>query len=401
MKLASGWSTNSDPGMAAKEAFGRMSEKLGTHPHLILLHSTCAYDNTIVLKHLRSLAPAVPLQGGTTCLGVLTEEGFHGDNQFGLGLLGVCDPEGGYGAGIARQGDNPAKAAVSALSRALEQAGRPGELPVAVVITSCPGNEETTIRAIEGYLGTDVPILGGTSADNDMTGQWQQFANDSVVRDGVSVAVLFPSGNVSYAFHSGYEPTGHGGRATRVSGRVLHEIDGRPAAVVYNEWTDGLIADTLPGGGSLVPTTSFTPLGQPVGQVGGVTYHKLSYPTASLPDKGLELFAEIQQGSEVVLMKGTTASLASRAGRVAKAAIHNAPFSGSETEGALMLFCAGCMLVVRDRMDEIVSDLKGILPNKSFLCSFTLGEQGCFIGGENRHGNLMIATLFLGSNRTG
>jgi len=100
-------------------------------------------------------------------------------------------------------------------------------------------------------------------------------------------------------------------------------------------------------------------------------------------------------------MKGTTASLASRAGRVAKAAIHNAPFSGSETEGALMLFCAGCMLVVRDRMDEIVSDLKGILPNKSFLCSFTLGEQGCFIGGENRHGNLMIATLFLGSNRTG
>jgi len=26
---------------------------------------------------------------------------------------------------------------------------------------------------------------------------------------------------------------------------------------------------------------------------------------------------------------------------------------------------------------------------------FTLGEQGCFPGGENRHGNLMIcATLF-------
>ncbi|NLT23914.1 MAG: hypothetical protein GXX82_12785 [Syntrophorhabdus sp.] len=401
MKLASGWSTNSDPGMAAEEAFGRMSAKLGDTPHFILLHSSCAYDNAIVLKRLRSLAPAASLQGGTTCLGVVTEEGFHTEDGFGLGLLGICDPDGSYGAGIARQGDDPAKAAVSALSRALEQAGRPGELPVAIVITSCPGNEETMIRAIEAYLGADVPILGGTSADNDMTGQWEQFANEGVVSDGVSVAVFFPSGHASYAFHSGYEPTEHRGRATRVSGRVLHEIDGRPAATVYNEWTDGLIADTLSGGGSLVPTTSFTPLGQPVGQVGGVVYHKLSYPTASLPDKGLELFAEIQQGSEVVLMKGTTASLASRAGRVAKAAIHSAPFSASETEGALMLFCAGCMLVVRDRMDQIVADLKGILPNRPFLCSFTLGEQGCFIGGENRHGNLMIATLFLGHSRTG
>ena len=204
---------------------------------------------------------------------------------------------------------------------------------------------------------------------------------------------------MSYAFHSGYEPTSHKGIATGVSGRVLKDIDNRPAATVYNEWTEGLAGDVLDEGGSLVPTTTFTPLGHPVGNVGGIPYFKLSYPVAVLPGKEIELFAEIKQGEEVVLMKGTPDSLASRAGRVAKAAIDSALFGNDETEGALILFCAGCMLAVQDRMDQTVTGLDNSLKGKSFLCSFTLGEQGCFIGGENRHGNLMIATLIFGPIR--
>lgn len=396
MKLASGWSTNPDPAKASDEAFEMILKKLGALPHLMFIHGSSDYDNEALLARLGYLAPGVPLQGGTSCMGVITEEGFHTGDGLGLGILGLFDPDGSYGVGIARQGDDPAKAATSALSQALEQAGRPGELPAAIVMTSCPGHEEITIRAIEAYIGTTVPILGGTSADNDMSGRWQQFCNNSVFHDGISIAVLFTSGDVSYSFHSGYEPTHHSGEATRVSGRVLHEINGMPAAAVYNEWTDGLIGETLHHGGSLVPATTFSPLGHPVGHVGGISYYKLSYPVAVLPDKGLELFAEIQQGGEVVLMKGTPDSLASRAGRVVKAAIDAAPFTHDDTEGALVLFCAGCMLAVQDRMDQIVSGLKNILKNKTFLCSFTLGEQGCFIGGENRHGNLMIATLLFG-----
>ncbi|HQB30150.1 MAG TPA: FIST N-terminal domain-containing protein [Syntrophales bacterium] len=396
MKLASAWSMESDPGRAAEEVFEKLIEKLGASPDLVFVHGSCNYDNAILLKRLNSLIPGIPLQGGTSSLGVATEEGFHTADGFGLGILGVSDPGGSYGTGIAGQGDDPAKAAVSALVQVIDHAGRPGELPVAVVMTTCPGTEEATIRAIEDYLGSSVPILGGTSADNDMSGQWQQFGNTAVFRDGISIAALFPAGEVSYAFHSGYEPTKKKGVATRVSGRVLHEIDGRPAAVVYNEWTGGLIGNVLPDGGSLVPATTFTPLGHPVGQVGGFPYFKLSYPVAALPGKGLQLFAEIQQGGEVVLMKGTPESLASRAGRVAKAAMDAAPFPGEKTEGALMLFCAGCMLAVRDRMNQAVLDLKNTLRDKPALCAFTLGEQGCFIGGENRHGNLMIATLLFG-----
>jgi hypothetical protein len=80
------------------------------------------------------------------------------------------------------------------------------------------------IRAIEAYLGADVPSWEGHSADK------RHDRSVGTVRErgrrlrGVSVAVFFPSGHASYAFHSGYEPHRARGGPSRVSGRVLHEI---------------------------------------------------------------------------------------------------------------------------------------------------------------------------------
>ncbi len=229
-----------------------------------------------------------------------------------------------------------------------------------------------------------------------MSGQWKQFGNDSVLPQAVSVAALFPSSDVGYAFHGGFEPTEHWGRVTRASGRILYEIDNRPAAQVYNEWTGGLISDVLPDGGSLVPIASLSPLGNPVGRVGDVPYFRIAYPTEVTEGEALQLFTDVSQDSEIVLMTGTHDSLATRAGRVAAAAIDSASFDADHVEGALVLFCTGAMLVIQDRLQESVDGLRTELADAPFLCTFTLGEQGCFIGGENRHANLMIATLVFG-----
>jgi hypothetical protein len=342
----------------------------------------------------------VPIQGGTSCLGAMTEEGFHSRDAFGLGLLGIADSEGSYGAGLADAAEDPESAAIRALEEALSQAGRRGEVPAAVLVSSSPGREERIIRAIEKHVGTGVPIIGGTSADNDMSGQWRQFANGAVCDNGVSIAVIFPACDIGCSFHSGYEPTDCRGRATRAENRILHEIDGRPAARVYNEWTGGLAEPVLAAGGSLVPAATFAPLGIPVGQIRGIPYYRLSYPTAVLPDGALQLFTDIQPGSDVVLMKGTPDSLVSRTARVSTAAVETAPFNGADIEGAFVLFCCGCMLAVRERMAEPCEGLRSVLGGSPFLCSFTLGEQGCFIGGENRHGNLMVVVLVFGRKRT-
>jgi len=396
MKIEVGWSVNPLAEKAVEEAYSGLFARLQGHPHMLLLHSSVKIDNEAAVRRLRALAPNVPIHGGTSCNGVLTGDGYHTRDGSGLGLLGIRDPEGSYGVGIYDLGEDAPRATQSALDQALAQADRAGEVPAVILISSPPGQEEFIIRAIERHVGSGVPIIGGTAADNDMSGQWQQFGGDRVARQAVSIAALFPSADIGYAFHSGYEPTEHRGRVTRAAGRVLYEIDHRPAARVYNEWTDGLISAVLPGGGSLVPTASMTPLGNPVGRVGDVPYYRLAYPVEVVESEALALFTDVQQDGEIVLMTGTRDSLVSRAGRVAAAAIDNAPFQANQVQGALVLFCTGCMLAVQDRLQESAENLRHVLHDAPFLCAFTLGEQGCFIGGENRHANLMIAVLAFG-----
>jgi len=95
------------------------------------------------------------------------------------------------------------------------------------------------------------------------------------------------------------------------------------------------------------------------------------------------------------LMRGTSEALRTRAGRVAADALALARLRPNEAAGALVIFCAGCMLTIRDELDDVVASLREVLDGVPFLGCFTFGEQGCFVGGENCHGNLMISvTVF-------
>ncbi len=392
MNIATAWTTTPDSG-TVEELYARIHRQLGGHPDLLILHCSVPYDVAEVVSRLRRRAPGVPLHGSTSCLGVMTEAGFHSDEGRGMGLLGIRDPAGAYGVGAAELGDDPAVAARQALQQALQQAESPGEAPAMIWMSAAPGCEESLIKGIAEVVGDKVPIAGGSAADNTVSGEWSQFANDRVYRNAVVVTAMFPSSEVYFAFHSGYEPTGLQGTVTASRDRELLAIDGRPAADVYNEWTSGLIEDALEEGGNILSRTSLHPLGRVAGEVGGVPYYQLSHPNCVTPQRTLTLFTTIATGEEVVLMRGTEESLISRVGRVAASTLRTYSARPEDIAGALIIYCAGCMLSVLDHRDEVVQHLREALPGVPFLGAFTFGEQGCFVGGENRHGNLMISVL--------
>ena len=67
---------------------------------------------------------------------------------------------------------------------------------------------------------------------------------------------------------------------------------------------------------------------------------------------------------------------------------------GQQTvQGALVIFCAGCFLAIKDRVQEVWEGLQAELPNIPMLGQFTFGEQGVFPDGEVAHGNLMITIV--------
>ncbi|MFH2121297.1 MAG: FIST N-terminal domain-containing protein [Pseudomonadota bacterium] len=407
MKIATSWTTDSGP-VAVINAYENLVVQLGAMPNLLILTCSVVYNVEEVLKTLRAHAPQVPLHGGTSCMGAMTQAGAHTQDGRGLAMLGILDPEGSYGVGAAVIGEDPGAAAQQAIHTALEMADCPGEVPAMVWMTAAPGCEEALISGIEAVLGDDVPITGGSAADNTVSGQWKQFANDDIYSNAVVVTALFPSTEVMFAFHSGYEPTDvkgiitkvggfeatdKKGVATKAEGRILLEIDGQPAAVVYNNWSKGLISDVLADGGSILARTTLHPLGRIAGHIGDVPYYQLSHPDAVTENGGLSIFSNVAPGDELVLMHGTIDSLVSRAGRVASSTLETYSARPEDVAGALVVYCAGCMLTVQDRLNEVVDSLRSALPNIPFLGVYTFGEQGCFLGGENRHGNLMISVL--------
>ncbi len=393
MKIATAWSTEPSPKVVSK-LYQKLLDTLGDAPDLLVLHASVEYEGKALIAALNACAPGIPIHGGTSCRGVMTEAGLHMDADRGLGLFGLSDPDGGtYGVGAAEFGDDPGEATRKALSEALDAANAPGEMPAMIWLSSAPGHEEIVLATIAQMVGDNVPIAGGSAADNTVSGEWLQFANDRVYKDGVAILAMFPSSDVHFAFHSGYEPTDRRGMVTHARGRELLEIDGRPAAEVYNEWTRGLIADYLAEEETILSQSTFNPLGRVVGEVEGLPYYQLSHPSATTREQSLQLFTCISAGEEIVLMRGTKESLVSRVGRVAMSALEAHGAHPRDVAGALIIYCAGCMLGVHDQLDRVVESLHSALPGVPFLGAFTFGEQGTFLGGENRHGNLMISVL--------
>ena len=367
-------------------------DALPSDAQLVVLVCSVVVDRGELMAHARRRFPGAALHAATSCLGAMTEAGVHlGDGV--VMAVAFSDPDGSYGTAVGSAGDGSLSAlAATLLERAQLQADRPGEQPGLVWVSAAPGTEESVIGALDSLLGGQVPIYGGSSADNDISGRWWVADGQETAPGGVLLSVLYPEADVLHAFHSGYEPAGVLGRVTASEGRTLSGIDGRPAAQVYNEHTGGAM-DAYLSGGNVLGASTLYPLAIVVGEVNGVPYHRLIHPETIQADGALTLFAEAPGGAEVVLMRGDEQSLLTRAGRVAEAALALDGGGLEDVVGGLVTYCAGCMLAVQDNIDAAHASLTGALPGVPFLGQFTFGEQGTFPNGESCHGNLMISTV--------
>ncbi|ADH85577.1 FIST signal transduction protein [Desulfurivibrio alkaliphilus] len=399
MKIATSHSCQPDTLSAVQESCRQLRHRLAQDPDILFVHWSVLYPGEELRKLLADQFPDCRIHGASSCLGGMTEEGVFSQDGRGMVLMGLADPQGAYGVAGGKLGANTRESAADIVLEAINNAGRPGEMPDLVRISSAPGYEDDIITGIETVLGPETPIIGGSAADNQVRGEWELITHRQHLRQGLVITVFYPSTTLSFAFHNGYSPTQAKGRITKGAGRVIEQIDHQPAALVYNDWTGGIISSALENQGSVLADTTLYPLGRVVGEIGGVPYFTLAHPDRVTAGQGLSLFADIKEGDEIILMRGTVETLISRAGRVAQAALQANRLTPEEISGAMVIYCAGCMLTVKDRIDEVSQSLNSALGGKPFLGAFTFGEQGCFPSGENRHANLMISAIVFGPTR--
>lgn len=396
-RAAFGQSIAEDEIAAAQEAVGMMRKKLIRTPDFAFLFSSEAngYDLERLLAKINELLPETKIYGGTAYLGPMTPEEYLGKYPKSVAILGIAVDEISWGVGgVADVYKNPRLAGKEAVSKAITNAGKElTDKPAIVFITVSPGTEEEIIAGIEEIVGPDVPIIGGSSGDNKIAKQWRQFANDKVYAQGLAVAVAFTDLKVAFKYEAGYPVIGKGGTITKGEGRRIYEIDGRPAAKVYNEWTNGAFSSHLEKPGvvwGILKESTLYPLAKVLRAPGKEPFYLAIHPLSILEDLSIETFANVKKGDEIVLMEGTWEVLLDRFRTTPEKAMREFDLKKGEAIFGLYTFCAGTKLVIpkeeREKMRLLLNETIGPVP---YLTNFTFGEQGFVPGIGNLHGNLV------------
>lgn len=400
MKIATATERGPDTRRAAKQICAKLSGKAGYgQPSLVFVFASSDYDIDALREELAKHFTAGEVHGGTSCRGVMTELEKNAGTRNGIGALAIWDEEGSYASVAAEYDGNPRNAAANATRAALKKAGRAGEVPDLLWLTCAPGQEEQVLEGIKEVVGPRALIVGGSAADNDVSKNWFQFTKDRSCKEGLVVTVMFSASEICSVYQSGHAPAGPRGRVTRADARRLIEIDHRPAGEVYFDWRR-CSAPSLDEGSepaSILSDSTLAPLGRVSGSLLKVPFHLLMHPATLHADGSIDLFANVREGDEVFLMQGTLEGLITRAGRLAAQARSEIEARGAECEGALIVYCGGCMLAVEYDMERVRCAIAEALGPIPFLVMYSFGEQGQGMGDQSQHANLMISCTLFGN----
>jgi len=220
-------------------------------------------------------------------------------------------------------------------------------------------------HGLRAGLPAHVAVTGGLAGDGN------RFQRTTVVMDGEcgpgAVAILGFYGErlaVGHGSMGGWGAFGPERLITRSSGRVLHEVDGQPVLALYKRYL-GEHAAGLPGTGLMFPMVLRMPDG-----VQGMARSVLGIDEA---EQSVTFAGDMPEGAYARLMMASHERLIEGAAGSARAALEG--LGGREPELALLVSCAGRKLVLEDRVEEEVEDVRETLGTRAALAGmYSYGE---------------------------
>jgi hypothetical protein len=403
---------------------GMLTRIDGQQPSLIICGFTCTHPAEDVANRVHELSPMVPMIGCTSCRGVvLNDTWLTHQKEYALGLWGIMDDAGAYiTVHIQERPPELRDQVFAVLSRAIQDQGMSGEEPSFAIILGSPGDEEIILGAMQDALGEGVPIMGGSSADNQVLGKWAQCAKQgrsgftvqkpTTSGNGITVAVGWASCQTASTLTSGFNKTSNVGKVTLVDesdhGRTMMEIDGEPVGKVYDRWTKGALTKDVPykdGIANVLASSSFRPLGE----VSDTGYVRVLHPAfLHKESQYLTTFADSRVGMNVTMLDAAPESLAKLIADAAKGMITDSmgggdatAFDPSEITGAFMIFCGGLVMAIDDSMPMAAEQLAEAMGQNNTMGVCCFGEQGMDDLRRPTHGNLMFGCLLFSNKARG
>ena len=250
------------------------------------------------------------------------------------------------------------------------------------------GAEEAFLRSILHETGKVSQIVGGSTANDLSTTNTYQFAN-GVYQDAGVMALITSALKIGTGMGHPYYPTERGMVVTKAQGRVVYELNHRPATEAMKE---------LLGVTELTPDIfAANPMGVKSSDVFG-QYTIKSVMTANA-DQSLTFYAEVPTNAYLIRMATDRDYAVNSFRQVLHDAIRDA---GSPKKiGAVIVFncilrhLLKCRLAFNDL--DIFRDVLG--DNVPVIGFNTFGEQGTTLGGSLGHYN-QTATILVIANET-
>lgn len=349
------------------------------NPKIGFLFTSVKYNQKEVIKGIKSVNQDMKIIGCTSSGAIMTPDGIiTSDNGF-AGMLTLDDNELTVGVSALSKGNDPRKTGQEIAKKAMEDAGKKFA-PVAFSMFATPGKEEEYLKGIQDVIG-EVPIFGGSAADDAFVDDWKILCEDSSYKDGCAVAFFYTTKKIENAFTNFYRETENMGIITKVEkDRCIVEIDSVPALKKYAEWT-GFNADELMGQ-NLLLTSIPSALGTKTIQ-GEVTVGR--HPIVGNPDYSFNIGAKVTECTAIIQLENDQDGLIEGTVRTIKSLEKNI-----EPAALLLVHSNGRKLHIGDRIDEDFVAIKNAVGDIPFLVLFTSAEYG-----QHDHSGALVGNLSL------
>lgn len=357
---------------AAQDALSQ----LGQDPSLVIVFSSVKYDQEKMLAGVRSVTKDALLVGSSTA-GEITTDG--PTKKHSVAVMTIASDSVKFYAGV---GEDIASGPREAGKRAAEAVKNQTEEPLRAFIMMpdvLAGNGADTVRGVLDALGEHFPVVGGASGDDFQFKKTYQYLNDKVYSGACIGVGLTGDFKIGIGVKHGWIPVGTPMKVTRSDGAVLHELDGKPAISVYEDYFGKEQAMEL-----RTDTLAKLAITYPLGMTKEGSDELLIRDPITVDEKGsITCAAEIPTGSEIRLMVGSK----EEAVKVAREAAENAvaQLDGHAPQAVIIFNCIARNKLFGDASGDEIDAIQEAVGEQTPLIGFyTYGEQAP-LGGEVRN----------------
>lgn len=383
MKALTGFSKNKNAYQAGLEA-AKMAGK-NKDAKLVFAYMSCDYKIKDVIKGIKEVY-SCPVIGNTSFTGVIMPEGYIGGNEPFVGIMVLSDPSMVVGVGFAdRKAYQSARDAGEAATKAARVMTKMpyNDEPDLMYMTASPTEEEFFLKGANRVVGR-VPLFGGSTADNTISGNWSLYLDNKVTGEGVAVALIYMKNGFVNEFTGAYRETKDMGIITKVEGtRQLVSIDGVPAVKKYAQWRGRKPSEFM--GAKLLSETITSPLGVK-DRLGDLI--AIRHPMNGNDDYSMNIGANLAEGTTVIRMEATVDELISSVGKTLKKLNSRCK---KPVVAYHLVHCGGRRAGIDNRINEVYKEIKKNVNGVPFIMEFTFGEYGYVEDGNNTTGGLMLS----------